>query len=155
MHSKTHATLARLLIKACGGLERAADNCRLGKSRLQEIQDPDNESFMPADVMADLEAYAGEPLYSAAIAKARPAAPMPKGLMEEGMETAEAGVEVMRLLRVALEDGELTASERLQVEAQLVVLEAQVSDVREAMNRRSRAAPRETGGGEGEGEGGA
>ncbi|MDZ4372607.1 MAG: hypothetical protein U1C74_14450 [Phenylobacterium sp.] len=138
MHAKTHASLCRLLITACGGLEQAAANCRVNKSRLSQFQDTERPGFMPADVMVDLEAYCGEPIYSAAIAKARPAAPMPKGLMEEAMETAEAGVDLMRLLRIALEDGRLTAGERLAVEAQLHKVESQACEVREAMNRAER-----------------
>lgn len=135
MHAKTHAALARLLIKACGGLERAADNCRLEKSRLQEFQDPESGAFMPADVMADLEGYAGEPFYSAAIAKERPSAPTPKGLMEEGMETAEAGVDLMRMVRQALADGRIDAAEGLKIEGQLLAIESQVREVRVAMGR--------------------
>lgn len=135
MHAKTHAALARLLIKACGGLERAADNCRLEKSRLQEFQDTQSGAFMPADVIADLEGYAGEPLYSGAIAKERPAEPMPKGLLEEGMETAEAGVDLMRMVRQALADGRIDAAEGLRIEAQLLAIESQVVEVRAAMQR--------------------
>lgn len=135
MHAKTHATLARLLIKACGGLEQAAENCRLEKSRLAEFQDPASGAFMPADVMADLEGYAGEPLYSAAIAKERPSAPMPKGLLEEGMETAEAGVDLMRMVRQALADGRISSGEGLKIEGQLLAIEEQVREVRAAMVR--------------------
>lgn len=138
MHAKTHATLARLLIKACGGLEQAAENCRLEKSRLQEFQDPDTGAFMPADVMADLEGYAGEPIYSAAIAKERPSAPTPKGLLEEAMETAEAGVDLQRLLRTALDDGRIDKAEDLKIEAQLLAIEEQVREVRAAKSRAMR-----------------
>ncbi|MFN4296769.1 MAG: hypothetical protein ACK4FB_07985 [Brevundimonas sp.] len=76
MNPKRHAKLARDLIDACGGLDEAAHNCRVGKSSLSDYQLPQISTTMPADVIADLEAYCGEPIYSRELAAARPYAPM-------------------------------------------------------------------------------
>ncbi len=54
MNSRHHARLARQLIDACGGLDEAVRECRVGKSALSDYQNPHITAFMPADVMADL-----------------------------------------------------------------------------------------------------
>ena len=71
MDRQQHAWLARQLIEACGGLKKIdeAGFCRLKRSRLSEIQDPLGregiaDAYMPADVIAVLEAYCGKPIYS-------------------------------------------------------------------------------------------
>ena len=77
-----HALCARMLIKACGGLEEAATACRLEKSQLgnfqdaERVQDPARAQFMPADVIHALETYCGQRIYS-------------RALMEEGPKPAE------------------------------------------------------------------
>lgn len=135
MHAKRHAILARRLIKACGGLEEAAANCRLEKSRLADFQSDEDGHFMPADVMADLEGYAGEPIYSAAIANERPAAPRPKSALTEGCETAEMASDLQRIIRLALEnDGAIDQAERLKIEGQLLSLEDQLRETRAALD---------------------
>lgn len=72
MTPREHARLARLLIRACGGLEEAAGACRVGKTSLSNYQNPHLGDFIPADVMADLEEHCGEPIYSRALFEARP-----------------------------------------------------------------------------------
>jgi hypothetical protein len=46
---------ARDLIRAAGGIEAAAEVTRVGKTLLSEYGRPDNETYMPDDVRADLE----------------------------------------------------------------------------------------------------
>lgn len=67
MNQRQHAALARALIKHCGGLEEAESNCRVSMASLSRYQGPDHTDAMPADVMADLEAYCGKPIYSQAL----------------------------------------------------------------------------------------
>lgn len=140
MHAKRHALLAKRLITACGGLEEAAENCRLERSRLADFSNPEAGAFMPADVMADLEAYAGEPIYSRAIAGSRPAVENPQGLLIEVMEGTEAAAELQALTRRALEDGQLTPAERLALEAKLLAFEDQVREIAAALSREGATA---------------
>ena len=49
MNSRHHARLARQLIDACGGLDEALRECRVGKSALSDYQNPHITAFMPAD----------------------------------------------------------------------------------------------------------
>jgi len=133
LHAKRHALLAKRLIQSCGGLEEAAANCRLERSRLADFQNPEADAFMPADVMVDLEAYAGEPIYSRAIAGERPAVETPQTLLNEVMEGTEAAAELQALTRKALEDGVLTPAERLRLEAAVLVVEDQARGTRAAL----------------------
>jgi len=57
------------LIEACGGVEGAAVSTRVEKSSLSLYQRVDRpDCFMPADVVADLEHFAGEPVVSSVLA---------------------------------------------------------------------------------------
>ncbi|HWT12269.1 MAG TPA: hypothetical protein VN231_05920 [Allosphingosinicella sp.] len=57
-----HKVKARELVKRVGGLEDAADYCRLGKSQLSDCCNPNVVAFLPSDAVEDLEAVAGEPV---------------------------------------------------------------------------------------------
>jgi hypothetical protein len=65
---RAHKRAARELIEKVGGFEAAEGFCRLGKSRLQQVCDTLNaansDAFMPADVIEELEAVAGDPSYT-------------------------------------------------------------------------------------------
>ena len=67
MRPRRHSQLARVLIAACGGLDEAAEACRIGKSQLSNAQNPNHDAYLPVDVIADLEAYCGKPHYSSAL----------------------------------------------------------------------------------------
>ena len=99
MDPMRHAWLARSLIDACGGLPASADVCRLAKSRLSEFTIPTSGAYMPADVIADLEAYCGRPIYSQALVEARPGYSENAGLLVEVCETTEQAAELQRLVR--------------------------------------------------------
>lgn len=90
MNARKHTRLAKQLIDACGGLEEAASACRLNKSRLSDFQNPNSGSFMPADVITDLEAYCGEPVYSREMFEARPAEPIAGNALQETHEVVSA-----------------------------------------------------------------
>lgn len=52
----------RALVEACGGLEPAAQYCRVGKTKLSDYCSINTDGFAPVDVVADLEAVtAGSP----------------------------------------------------------------------------------------------
>lgn len=112
MNRRRHATLARLLIEACGGLAEAAEHCRIGKSQLADCQSPHGVAYLPADAMAALEAHCGQAIYSAAIAGALPDTQMAGCIRDEAAEAAEAAVDLSRDIRLAAADGVITPAER-------------------------------------------
>lgn len=62
----------RDLVEACAGPVKAATYTRVGHadlSRYGSVHEDHVERFMPADVMADLEAQCGSPILSDALAK--------------------------------------------------------------------------------------
>lgn len=115
MNRRVHALAARRLIAACGGLVEAAAACRVGKSQLADYQAADGVGFMPADVMADLEAYCGTPTYSRMLVEARPAGPETQDLAREACDAAEAAGRLQRGARLASDDGDLTERERREL----------------------------------------
>lgn len=135
VNAQRHALLARRLIEAGGGLEECAAACRLKRSRLAEFSDPKSGSFMPADVMADLEAYCGEPIYSRAIAEDRPARAGFEALVDEACATVEAAANLQQLIRRHRAGEQLGATERLQVERFLDAIEEHVRATRETVER--------------------
>jgi len=55
----------KLLIDQCGGPECAVNITRVGQSQLYDYGNPNQRGkFMPADVMADLEDFAGQTILS-------------------------------------------------------------------------------------------
>lgn len=62
-------TLARALVESVGGLFAAESATRLGKSHLAECYDPAKPSFLPVDVVADLERCAPAPLITRYLAE--------------------------------------------------------------------------------------
>lgn len=131
--ARRHASLARELIAACGGLDEAAAACRLKKSRLAHFQDPDLGAYMPADVIAGLEEYCGRPIYSRALAEARPCGPCGEGLIEEACQVTEGAAALQRLARLAEHAGArgagLSPRQVRAIEQAAVHLEDELRDV--------------------------
>lgn len=123
---RRHARLARNLIEACGGLEEAATACRVRKSSLSLYQCPQDAATMPADVMADLEAYCGEPIYSREIAEARPSAPVGGDVV---VETHEVVLAAAKLLPLALAVKAGSPGAQAAFDAAVEKLTAEVDDV--------------------------
>lgn len=126
MNSRRHARLAHDLIAACGGLEEAALACRVGKSALSDYQNSCLTSFMPADVICDLEAYCGDALYSRAIMEARPSEPTRGDVMVETHEAVQAAAALLPLA-LAMQQGKPGA--RQAFEAAVANLQSEVADV--------------------------
>lgn len=138
LDARRHAFLARELIKACGGLVAAAAACRLSRSQLSSITDPKTTAFMPADVMADLEAYCGEPIYSRALVEARPAELQLKDFLDEACEASEAMVSLQAFIRLQLRQGrpnQLDEATRRELAHRLINLEREIRDVLAAGDR--------------------
>lgn len=132
MNAKRHALLARQLIAACDGLAKAAENCRVGTSSLSRFCKASSGHFMPADVMADLEQYCGEPLYSRALAEGRPSVIETESLLDEACETTEVSAKLQNVVRLALKDKVVSAAERAQIAAALVEFDDQARELRAA-----------------------
>jgi hypothetical protein len=62
-------TLFRAVLQRCGGLDAAASCVRVGRSQLANYTDMHSDQFAPLDVVAELEAVAGEPLVTAELAR--------------------------------------------------------------------------------------
>lgn len=123
MNPRRHARLARELIEACGGLEEASHNCRVSKSGLSDYQNVCVVSFMPADVMADLEAYCGQPIYSQAVADLRPSTPDVGDALTETHEAVQAAAALLPLV-LAMKSGCPKAKHAFEVAVERLVHEA-------------------------------
>ena len=139
MTPRQHAQLARQLIAACGGLQEAAQACRASDTSLSRYQTPDSGCFMPADVLADLEGYCGQPVYSRALFEARPSASIATDLLKEGCEAAEAGVDLQREIRLAAADGVITPRERARLAELHAAAEEQLREVGAVIHREDAA----------------
>jgi hypothetical protein len=93
---------------------------------------------MPADVIADLEAHCGEPIYSRALVEHRPSAINAAELLTETMETTEVAAALMSYVRKAAQDGKIDAAESKVIDRILVELEQQLRETR-AANERGRS----------------
>lgn len=114
MDARQHAHLFRQLVAKCGGVDEIvrANACRLKASRLYELQDVEAGGLATADVIADLEAYCGEPVYSRAMAEARPSRPDAAGLLDEACDIAEGGAALQKTVRALLRGGPLSPRAR-------------------------------------------
>ncbi|MFZ5871075.1 MAG: hypothetical protein ACOYXW_11190 [Actinomycetota bacterium] len=129
MDAQRHALLAGRLIEACGGLIEAAASCRLEKSQLHRFTDPEAGQFMPADVMAQLEARAGAPLYSLAMAELQAPIGAVEDIRTEAERLTEEAAATQRLVREATEDGKLTPRERREIRRQVLRLREQIAEL--------------------------
>lgn len=67
---RLHKRAAKALVEAVGGVEAAAEFCRAGKSQLSDYGNANVATFMPSDVIADLEALVPEPAVTRMLARA-------------------------------------------------------------------------------------
>ena len=136
MHAKRHALLARLLIEANEGLEKASANCRLSVAQLQRFTDLKHRQFMPADVIADLEDACRRPIYSAAIARKSVAGVQAEDLVIEIQELTEDAAFLQRFARKASEDGDIDeVTEGPAIDRMIETLEQRLTDLRSARGR--------------------
>ena len=135
MDEVQHRRLASDLIAACGGVDAIvrAEICRVGSSQLYAFANLGSGQFMPADVMADLEGWHGEPIYSRAIFEARPTSARVADLITEACEATEAAAELQRACREA--EGHHrgpTPRDRARIEKAAARLEEDLREVRAA-----------------------
>lgn len=110
----------RRLVEACGGVESAAAVTRTGFQVLSKYGRPQEPVFAPVDVVADLEADAGDPFVTRALAQlaGHVLVPLPRAEAGQGRwyrhisEIAmDAGAVVQRLGEAIADDGEVTKAE--------------------------------------------
>lgn len=99
MNARQHSRLAQQLIAACGGLDEASAVCRVSRAVLSSHQNVHRpECFMTADVIVDLEAYCGEPIYSRAMFETRPAEPVTGDALTETHQVVQAAAALLPLV---------------------------------------------------------
>lgn len=133
-----HAHQARLLIKACGGLEEAAGVCRLSVSHLSRCQDGLDATVLPVDVIADLEMYCGQAIYSSALVGLVKAANEGRDLakmLTSACAASEGASDLQRAVRVALADDALDERERRAISGQLSRARADLDNVAACLAR--------------------
>lgn len=89
-HHRALKAMFRVLIGKCGGLDASAAVVRVGRSQLANYTDMHSDQFAPADVVADLEAVAGEPWVTSELARRGgfillPAVPEGDGVLAKDM----------------------------------------------------------------------
>ena len=112
MTPRKHAALARCLIKACGGLVEAAENCRLSKSTLANAQNVNHDYYLPIGVIADLEVYCAEPVYSRALVDASGAQVGDGDIVGDAVDLTVKSASLNARVHQALLDGKLSPRER-------------------------------------------
>ena len=136
MDAHQHAHLAHQLITACEGVDAIvrAKLCRVSSTQLYAYTDAGSGQFMPADVIADLEGWCGEPTYSRAIADGRPASARVVELITAACQETEAAAEVQRDCRVAAESPHgASPRQRRRIEQALTRLDEGAREVRDAL----------------------
>ncbi len=111
MTPREHARWARALIKECGGIDEAADNCSVGRSSLSNYQNPNIEHTMPAAVICELETYCGVKIYSRAMFEGGDEAVRARDIREAASEAIEAAADLHKEVRRATADGIVSPNE--------------------------------------------
>ncbi|WP_139839845.1 hypothetical protein [Oceanibacterium hippocampi] len=122
----------RRLVRLCGGLESAAMVTRVGKTELGRYQNPNEALFAPADVIADLEADAGEAPVTRALARMAglcvfqlpPADSDPTFVAHLGATAKECGEAISRTAEAIGECGTITAARIRDMELHREIAEA-------------------------------
>lgn len=128
MDKMMHGHLARQLIKACGGVMAAQDLCSVQKSALSAYCQPHEAPTMPADVIADLEEYCGQPIYSSALAR-RVNGGLSANLITDAIGTACLASGLAADIHEANADGRIDMAEQRELMAQLTALRKQVGRI--------------------------
>lgn len=102
-HLRALKALFRALVERCGGFDAAAACTRVSRSQLHNYTDMHSDQFAPVDVVADLEATAGEPLVTAELARRAGWLLMPLPVGGEGRLS-------QNIAQLARETGEACAS---------------------------------------------
>lgn len=130
----------RKLIDACGGLKAASRVCgeearAYSVPQLSRCQNPAAPDFLPIDIVMCLEAYCGEPIVTAAMAEARPAAIEAGEVRDELSDVVEGGAALLARWRGMMADHVLDAAERREMAAGLDALADEVRQAQAALDQ--------------------
>lgn len=118
-----HTLLARALIDANGGVDACCKPVtRVDRSALYAYRDFNSQTFMPADVIDQLESRIENPVYSSFLFASRQAPAGVACLEKAGCEIGEMGVGLQKLIRLAAEDGEISPNEQKEIQEALLAL---------------------------------
>lgn len=134
MSGREHARLAKRLIKACGGGSEAERACGVSDTTLSRYAT--GAAIMPADVIANLENYCGQPIYSGALFDLFDRAVVGQDLRIAAQELTEASATLQKTAREALADEKLTPREL----DDLAAVEAETEGALERVKATRRAA---------------
>ncbi len=90
---------------------------------------------MSARTINELEQYCGKPIYSLALAEDRPSSPEPRSLVAEACDLTEVAARFQGLVRAAVEDGQITQAERLELGKGLLTIEDEARTARAALEQ--------------------
>lgn len=119
MNIRWHSARAKELIAACGTLHEAADNCRVSAALLSEYNNPNKPCTMPADVILDLEAYCGQPIYTSALAGASGAIAPTPDLVCGAVGVSAGMANLVQKIVEFLADNHLSERERRELDAHI------------------------------------
>ena len=122
LNERQHASLAKRLIDACGGLIEAAEHCRVSKSVLSDYQLPHKASTMPADVILCLQEYCGEPIYTSALTRASDPVLASADVETDSLSALEHMAHFAKEYRKAKFDGVISAQEERALAPTLATL---------------------------------
>lgn len=130
-----HAHLARRLIDNVGGLDRAADICRVSAGVLSTYQNPNKpDCFMPSDVVSALQIAAGDPIFSKAqLAEVDAPLTVIADPMRHGCEMIREAAEAVTAIQSAMADGNVSAADFANCDRELAELEEQIAIVRQSL----------------------
>jgi hypothetical protein len=125
-YARRHPAYAKLLINGCGSLEEASQACAAAfaageihrtysVAQLSRCQTAGSNCYLPSDVIACLEDYCGEPIFSKKMAEARASAAQVASLMTEAAESTEAAALFQSKVRRAIADGKVTPAEQAEL----------------------------------------
>ncbi|RZJ47453.1 MAG: hypothetical protein EON87_01055 [Brevundimonas sp.] len=127
-----HAHLARRLIEAVGGLERAASICRVSQGVLSTYQNPNRpECNMPSDVVSALQIAGGDAIMSKAqLAEVDEPLTVIADPMLHACGLVKEAADVLGAVQASLADGTVSASDFARCDHELAEIEQRISILR-------------------------
>lgn len=111
MNPAWHSTQARRLIRSVGGVEAAAAIGGVSHQCISNYQNAHVRAFMPAHIIAALEAEAGTPIYSAALVNLVSPEPS-RSLLSDALALGCIAGRLPQEIHEAQSDGRLDEAER-------------------------------------------
>lgn len=132
-----HAHLARRLIEAVGGVERAARICRVSAGVLSTYQNPSRpECNMPSDVISALQIAGGDALFSKAqLGEVDQPDTVIADPMRHACDLVKEAAEACAAVQQAIADGTVSANDFARCDKELADAEQQIGILRASLRR--------------------